>query len=282
MKKIAPFFFLTFGVLPLAAGFIYALLYSLGIVGALAQGFTLDAWGRTLMDSGFWASMALSALMAALVTLLSTVVALGYLMSMRIQLEQKRIRFLLHFPLALPPIVAAFLSFQWFGSSGILARIALKTGIIDQAEAFPPLINDPLYLGVGVTLTLCTFPFLLLIFMQYYHAANLLQISDLARTLGASAFQIRRKVVLPILLSRAAPTLLLYSVFIFGAYEVPLLLGRQNPAMISLYINQKFRRFNLDDLPLAYVATVVYALIVMGLVVFFLQKRRANEPHLSA
>jgi putative spermidine/putrescine transport system permease protein len=281
MKKIAPIFFLSFGVLPLAAGLVYALLYSLGIVGALAQGFSLDAWGRTLMDSGFWTSMALSGLMAAVVTLISTALALAYLMSMRLELEQARIRFLLHFPLALPPIVAAFLSFQWFGSSGILARIALKTGIIGQPEAFPPLINDPMYLGVGLTLTLSTFPFLLLIFMQHYKSANLLQISDLARTLGASAAQIRRRVIMPVLFRRAAPTLLLYSVFLFGAYEVPLLLGRQNPTMISMYISQKFRRFNLDDLPLAYVATVIYALLVMVLVVFFLRKSRVNEPHLS-
>ncbi len=49
----------------------------------------------------------------------------------------------------------------------------------------------------------------------------------------------------------------------------------QAKAMISMFINQKFRRFNLADLPVAYVATVVYALLVMALVVVFFGKKRS-------
>jgi putative spermidine/putrescine transport system permease protein len=216
------------------------------------------------------------------VVLLSTALSLGLLMWLRPQLEKPRLRFLLHLPLALPPIVAAFLSFQWLGSSGMLARLVFGAGLIENAEGFPPLINDPLYLGVCTTLVLGTFPFLLLVFLQQYRAANLLEISELAATLGASATQIQRRVVAPVLLRRAAPTILLYAIFLFGAYEVPLLLGRQNPTMISMFISQKFRRYNLADLPVAYVATVVYALMLMLVVILFWQKSRVKAPRLSA
>jgi putative spermidine/putrescine transport system permease protein len=274
MRNTAPAFFLLFAVFPLAAGLAYALLYSLGLVGALAQGFTLSAWADALTDAAFWRSLGLSAGLAAAVLAISTALALGLLMTLRPQLEQPRVRFLLHFPLALPPMVAAFVSFQWLGSAGMLARL---TGA-GSPEAFPPLINDPLYLGVGLTLTLTTFPFLLLIFLNHYRAANLLQITDLAATLGASAGQVRRRVLAPVLLRRAAPTLLLYGVFLFGAYEVPLLLGRQSPAMISMFIHQKFSRFNLADLPVAYMATVVYALAVMSAVLFFFGKKKEAVP----
>lgn len=281
MKQITLAFFLCFAVLPLGAGLVYALLYSLGIVGALAQGFTLDAWRNTLADTTFWISLALSAMMALVVVAISTALALVSLMALRPQLERPRVRFLLHFPLAIPPIVAAFVSFQWLGSSGMLARAVHGTGWLDNPDAFPALINDPLYIGVGLTLVLTTFPFLLLIFLQQYEATHLFQITDLASTLGASAAYIRRHIVAPVLLRRAAPTLLLYGVFLFGAYEIPLLLGRQNPTMISMFINQKFRRFNLADLPAAYVATVVYALLVMLFVLFFLRKTRSNEHRMS-
>lgn len=270
-KELAPAFFLTFAVLPLAAGLVYALLYSLGLVGAISQGFTLDGWRNALTNSTFWISIGLSALLATAVVLISTALALALLMALRPQLERPGVRFLLHFPLALPPMVAALVSFQWLGSSGMLARL-LGT---ENPDAFPPLINDPLYLGVGLTMTMTTFPFLLLIFLNQYRAANLLQISALAATLGASVGQIHRRVVVPILLRRAAPTLLLYGVFLFGAYEVPLLLGRQSPAMISMFINQKFRRFNLADLPVAYAATVVYALVVMAVVLLFFNPKKA-------
>lgn len=272
MKKCAPAFFVAFAVLPLAAGLGYALLYSFGLVGILADGFTCSAWSKALTDSTLWMSMGLSVLIATGVVAISTALALGLLMLLRVQLESPRVRFLLHFPLAVPPMVAAFVSFQWLGNSGMLARAAQSAGWLDAPDAFPPLINDPFYLGVCATLTLLTFPFFLLVFLHQYKSDNLLQISDLAATLGAPKAYIYRHILAPVLLRRAAPTLLLFGVFLLGAYEAPLLLGRQSPMMISVLINQKFRRFNLADIPVAYVATVVYALLVLGLLLVFLRK----------
>ncbi len=272
---LSPTLFLAFAVFPLGAGLTYALLYSFGIVGALSQGFTGNAWHTTLTNSTFWASLGWSTLIAVIVILISTVLGLVLVVWLRSQLEQRRVRFLLHFPLAVPPIIAAFISFQWLGNSGMLARMAWHFGWINNVDAFPPIINDPLYFGVGLTLTLLTFPFLLLVFLNHYQAANLLQLSQLAATLGASPAYIRSHVVWPILVRRALPTLLLYSIFLLGSYEVPLLLGRQSPAMLSVFISQKFGRFNLADLPVAYVATVVYALVVFMAITIFL---RLNKP----
>jgi putative spermidine/putrescine transport system permease protein len=276
MKRLAPLLFISFAVLPLGAGLVYALLYSLGLAGALQHGFTLAIWRQTLSDHNLWMSLGLSALMAFFSILIAASLALALLVWLRPQLERPGMRFLLHFPLALPPIVAAFVSFQWLGSSGMLSRGMYAAGLINSQEGFPVLINDPLYAGVGITLTLSTFPFFLLVFLHQYKAAQLLAISDLAATLGATAAQINRRVVAPVLLRRARPTLLLYGVFLFGAFEVPLLLGRQNPAMISMFIHHKFSRFNLADLPVAYAATVVYALLLMLFTVFFLRKSREN------
>ncbi|MBK8191718.1 MAG: ABC transporter permease [Lewinellaceae bacterium] len=281
MKRLAPVLFLCFAVAPLAAGLVYALLYSLGLVGALSSGFTPVYWQKTLTDGSFWASLGLSAAVATVVVLLSTALALLLLVWLRPLAERPRTRFLLHFPLAIPPIIAAFVSFQWLGSSGMLARIAYLFGWIAHPDAFPPLINDPFYLGVGLTSMLLTFPFLLLLFLNHYQAANLLQLSQLASTLGASPAHINLRLVWPVLLRRTMPTLLLYGVFLFGAYEVPLLLGRQNPAMLSVFISQKFSKFNLADLPVAYVATVVYALVVVVFTAVFLQLNKSTrQTHL--
>ncbi len=268
---LSPTLFLTFAVLPLSAGLLYALLYSLGLVGALSQGFTLYSWRITLTDHTFWASLGLSACIAATTVVLSAALALVLLVWLHPQLERQRVRFLLHFPLAVPPVIAAFVSFQWLGSSGILARLAWQFGWIENVDVFPTLINDPFYLGVGLTLTLLTFPFLLLLFLNHYQSANLPQLSQLATTLGASPAYIRSHLVWPVLLRRARPALLLYGVFLLGSYEVPLLLGRQSPAMLSVFISQKFGRFNLSDLPIAYVATVVYAVVVLIVITIFLR-----------
>jgi putative spermidine/putrescine transport system permease protein len=278
MRSFSIAFFLTFGVLPLAAGLVYALLYSVGMVGALATGFDLTGWQKALGDRSLWSALALSASVAVAVVGLSTGLALAVLRYFGAALDRPRVRFLLHFPLAVPPLVAAFVSFQWLGSAGMLARWA---GVA-RPEDFPPLINDPLYVGVLLTLTLTTFPFLLLIFLHQYRAAQLLAMTELATTLGADAAQIQRRVVVPVLLRRAQPTLVLYGIFLFGAYEVPLLLGRQNPSMVSMFINQKFRRFDLADLPVAYVATVLYAVVVLLAVLFFLKKNTQHPDQMSA
>lgn len=277
MKKLGLICFFAFAVLPLASGLVYALLYSFGLVGALSQGWDGHAWRQTLQDAGFWTSMGLSLGIATGVLVLATGLALWLVFVLQTEMENPRFRFLFHFPLAIPPMVAAFVSFQWLGNSGMLARWGASLGASDSPENFPVLINDSLYLGVSITLLLGTFPFLFLVLHSHFKSANLLQISDLASTLGANTRQIRCKILAPILLQRAAPTLLLYGIFLLGAYEVPLLLGRQNPAMISMFIHQKFNRFNLSDLPVAYVATVLYALLVMGLVFFFFRKKRGLQ-----
>ncbi|NJN34557.1 MAG: hypothetical protein HC817_10190 [Saprospiraceae bacterium] len=48
-------------------------------------------------------------------------------------------------------------------------------------------------------------------------------------------------------------------------------MGRQSPMMLSVLMGQKFRKFNLADVPQAYVMTVIYAILVLFLVNFFLK-----------
>jgi putative spermidine/putrescine transport system permease protein len=79
-------------------------------------------------------------------------------------------------------------------------------------------------------------------------------------------------VATPVLLRRALPNLGLSGIFLFGAYEAPLLLGRQSPRMISVLIAQKFRKFNLADVPQAYALTLLYAGVV-GLAAWWIFNR---------
>ena len=65
-------------------------------------------------------------------------------------------------------------------------------------------------------------------------------------------------------------------VFLFGAYEVPLLLGMQSPRMISVLIAHKFRKFDLADIPQAYVLTVLYALVV-GIIAWLISRIKREE-----
>ncbi len=278
LKKGFPslIFFLFFTIVPLGAGLFYALLYSLGLVGAMNSGFTLLHWQRVLSDGSFWFSLLTSASVAAV----SLSISLVFAMFFCIFIHKKNIHHsssaIYHFylPLSMPPIIAAFLTFQFLGNSGMVSRIFYHIGLIQNIENFPELVSDKWYIGVIVTQVLMTFPFLTLLFLSFYKKLNISQLSQLSKTLGATESQTQSRVVIPILLQNAQPNLLLFFIFLMSSYEIPLLLGRQSPMMLSVLISQKFRKFDLADIPQAYVMTVIYAIVVMFLVVFIIKKQR--------
>ena len=70
---------------------------------------------------------------------------------------------------------------------------------------------------------------------------------------------------MPIVIKKSFHVMVLYGVFLFGAYEIPLLLGRQSPQVITLFITDKLSRFNLLDIPQGHVMILLY-LCVVGLV----------------
>ena len=251
--------FLALTLLPLVAGLSYALAYSLGLAGALTSGFTLTYWALVLCASETWYSLALSVGIAATVVVVSTILAMSVVLAWGDRLDNGMPGYLMYLPLAIPPLTAAFLTFQWLGKSGLLARTGVLAGLISDLEYAPELINDPWHVGILVTLTALTAPFFSILFLQYRRAENLPQLMLVAQTLGASAMQTVWRVAVPVLLRRALPNLGLSGIFLFGAYEAPLLLGRQSPRMISVLIAQKFRKFNISDVPQAYVLTLLYA-----------------------
>jgi putative spermidine/putrescine transport system permease protein len=265
--------FIAFAVLPLAAGLVFAALYSVGLIGALSQGFTFEHWYKILTDNALWSSLILS--LAISIVSITIAVSLALLLTVKFGaiFKKRTTHFLLYLPLSMPPIITAFWTFQALSNSGILSRIFYKMGLIPNIENFPTLINDSLYFGVITAMVLATFPVFTLLFLSFYQSENIPNLQQLAQTLGATTAQTRSKIIIPILLKKARPNIILYAIFLFGAFEMPLLLGRQSPRMMSVLIHSKFNKFNLLDLPQAYVLTVIYALIVLTIVFLLFRKK---------
>jgi putative spermidine/putrescine transport system permease protein len=97
---------------------------------------------------------------------------------------------------------------------------------------------------------------------------RVVEYQQLASTFAASKWQSIMKVSVPIVLQKALPNIILYFIFIFGAFEVPLLLGRSNPETISVLAVRKLQRFNLLDIPQGYAIAVLYTAFVFMLLVF--------------
>lgn len=276
MRKRLPTIFLLLTLLPLAAGLAYALAYSLGLAGALQAGLTTLHWQAVLGSPAVWFSLVLSLLVALVVVVLSAALALTTVLVFHRELASNRLRFGIYWPLAVPPIVAAFWGFQLLGNSGLLARLAVATGLISGPQDFVPLINDPWQIGITAVLTMATFPFFTVVLHQFYRSEQLPRLLELARSLGATGQQCHWRVTAPVLLQKLRPLMVLYGVFLFGAYEVPLLLGSQSARMISILIAQKFRRFDLQDLPQAYAITLLYAAVVLAVLLVFRPGRQMN------
>jgi len=263
--------FILLACVPLVMGVGYALLYSLGVVGLIGEGFTFIYWERVLADGEIWTSLAFSFYLAAASMLLALGLSLALVLKLRERLQGGWASYLLYFPLALPAMVAGFFAFQMLGNGGFLARIAAQLGLLTEPGQFPGLINDSWGIGIIFAHVIMAVPFLSLLLLQTWESERLGELRQLATTLGARPWQFSRRVAIPVLLRGTFPSLVLYFIFVLGSYEIPLLLGREDPQMVSVLIIRKLRRFDLQDKPEAYFLALLYTLLVITVVILFLR-----------
>lgn len=273
-KHIALGLYLLLTALPLLAGIVYALLTSVGLTGALSQGFTLSHWQWALESTEVWKSITFSMYIATMALAIAMCLAFFLVIYLRPQLEKGWLSRAIYMPLAIPAAVAAFFSFQMLSASGLLARFFYQLGWINSIHQFPELINDAWGIGIILTHALMAFPFLTLVLLNLYESKGILALSELASTLGARSVDIRVKVVFPILFKGIMPTLGLFFLFILGAYEIPLLLGRQDPQMITLLTLRKLQRFDLSVIPQAYVVVLIYIALVLMVMLWGLKGKK--------
>jgi putative spermidine/putrescine transport system permease protein len=269
---LAPFVVLV--VLPVALAFGTAVLYSVGAVGLVADGVSLDAWRRVLDRGEALGAFALSGAVATATVALALAVALPLALSLRRPIARGPLGAWLHAPLAIPAVVGAFVAYQLLTPSGIVGRWLVAAGLVDGMDGVPVVVNDRWAVGIVVAHVGLAVPFVTLLLVELYRSERVAQLGALARSLGASRRAVRWRVEVPVLLRGVAPQAMLLWVAVFGSYEIPLLLGRQSPQMVSVLTLRTFERYDLADKPEAFVLAVVYAVVVGGILALALRRRR--------
>jgi putative spermidine/putrescine transport system permease protein len=264
---------------PVLASLLFALDYSLGGIGLLSQGWTLSIWRAVLGDAQTWISLAYSAYIALASLGLSLVLALAIVFALGPRLRLWPLRSLLYVPLAMPPMVAALVTVQLFAGSGILARLAYALGWISQPADFPAWTFAANGAGILLAHIGLVTPFLVLLFDRLRRSERVDALVQLARTLGASRAQSLLAIAIPVLLTAARPALTVYLIALAGAFEIPLMVGAQSPAMTSVLIWNRFAQFDLATKPQAYALAALYAAIMMG--VLLLARPSAGRAHRS-
>ena len=274
-KLLLGFYALMVAGLPLA-GLAYALLGSVGVVGPLGVGFTGRYWQALGADAGLLKSALFSLWVAGASLGLSVALALALVLGAQATLRRRPFPALLYVPLLMPSLVMGFYLFQLLSRAGWLSRLSFGLGLTHSVEGFPELVQDAAGVGIIAAQVLLLFPFLTLLFQAIYQESRLADYRQLTQTLGASAAQFRWRVAVPVLLRRAMPTLLLSGIATLGAYDLPLLLGRPYPQMLSVYIATRLQRFDLRELPAAYLAGFLVAVGLLGLILVLTRLTRRH------
>lgn len=272
--SIALFVVVTLG--PMLAGLVYALLYSFGLAGLLGKGFTTAHWTRLFEGNEALGSLGYTTLLVLFSLLLALIPALVLAYFITFSRKGQGFFRVLFVPLTVPPLIAAFAMFHLLNPAGLLSRIANQMGLVGSVEHFPRLVNDGWAIGIILTHVFLVFPFFTIVFANLARKERLPELRALAYTLGAKAWQFQWRVFIPVILRRAAALIMLYGVFLFGTYEVPLLLGRQAPRAVTVFITEKVTKFDLMNIPVGYAMAVLYMVLIGGVVTFLLRRRGFN------
>ncbi|MGK2915684.1 MAG: hypothetical protein ACSLE5_14770, partial [Porticoccaceae bacterium] len=184
---IALFVLLTGGVVVTA--FSFAALRSVGLPDALATTPTLDHWRAVLGDRSFWTALGFSLVLTAATLALCLASALGLVLALGQQLRQPPLALAIYLPLALPGVVAALVSYQVLGSSGLIARLAHTAGWITAPAEFPALVFDRHGLGILITHWAMVTPFFVILLQRLLDHERIPALREQAHALGASHWQ---------------------------------------------------------------------------------------------
>ena len=263
---------LVIGVL-FTGGLIAALVQSLGYLPAIGQTeVSFDAYRKILGDKDFLDSLLLTLYVAGASTGISTVLAvLGALALRRSSGRISAVVFQL--PITIPHLVAAVGIALVVSQTGLGARLAAALGLIGEPREFPALLYDPYSVGIILTYVWKEMPFVALVVLAALRGVAG-ELEEVARTLGANAWQRFWYVVFPVISPGIIAASLIVFAFTFGAFEVPYLLGKSYPTILPVMAYNEYRDLDLAARPVAMAINVLIAVITAIIAAAYLRLAR--------
>lgn len=242
-------------------GLANGLLESVGIVPAVGlKQFTLsyyqDVFTNVNLKTSFLLSLYISLVSSVLAVVLGVVIS-GAAVSTG--LIKSRMFQIINIPVIVPHTVSALLMINMFSQSGIIARIAYRLQLIQGQEGFLPLIFDERAVGVILAYLWKEIPFVVLVTATIMGNINL-SLGEAALNLGASKWQVFRKITLPLCLPSIMTSFIIVFAFSFGAYEVPYLLGVTEPKALPVRAYVEYTHPDLAHRP--------YAMVLNSIMIF--------------
>jgi putative spermidine/putrescine transport system permease protein len=247
---------LVLGVLFLG-GLLFGLAQSFGLFSVVEVGApTLRFYRDVLTDADFMRSLLLTLWVAAASTLIATVLGFGLALVLR-RNGGRAALLLVQLPLPVPHLVAAIGVALLLAQSGLFARLLYAMGLVGAPSEFPPLVQDRASAGVIVTYVWKELPFMTLAALAALRAHGA-ELERAARNLGATPWRVLQHVTLPLVAPSLGGAALIVFAYVFGAFEVPLLLGQSYPRMLAV---EAYARYQDTDLAVRPAALALNTLI---------------------
>ena len=228
--------------------------------------FTLEHFRAVVTAPGFLASLGLTVWVSFASTALTLVFAVVTALALRRTRRLRRfVTYVYQLPLTLPHMVLAAAGIMLLSQSGLLSRVVTAVGLIETPAAFPELVNDRAGIGIIAVYVWKQVPFVGLFALAVLQSVGE-DYEATARSLGATRLQAVRHVLVPLVAPALLPAGVIVFAFVFGAFEVPLLLGARYPSMLSVLAYRLYTDVDLALRPRSMALSFVIAAIVFGLV----------------
>ncbi|MGB3632423.1 MAG: ABC transporter permease subunit [Rubrobacteraceae bacterium] len=263
---------LVIGVL-FSGGIIAALIQSLGYMPAVGQTeISFAAYREVLGDKDFLNSLALTLYVAGASTGISTVLAVLAALALR-RSSGKISAVVFQLPITIPHLVAAVGIALVVSQTGIGARLAAALGLIGEPRQFPALLYDRYSIGIILTYVWKEMPFVALVVLASLRGVAR-ELEEVARTLGAGAWQRFWYVVFPVISPGIVAASLIVFAFTFSAFEVPFLLGKSYPTILPVMAYNEYRDLDLAARPVAMAINILIAIVTAVIAAAYLRLAR--------
>jgi putative spermidine/putrescine transport system permease protein len=218
-----------------------------------------------LADPDFYTSLGLTLYIA----LTSTLVAMGLAIAVALVLRRhfvgsRIVTFIFQLPLPVPHLVAAAGMVLLLTQSGLLARVAYQAGLLEQPNQFPVLVFDRWQIATILVYLWKEVPFIGLVVLATLKGIGQ-EYEEIAQTLGANRWQRFRYVLLPLLMPGLLTTGIIVFAYVFGSFEIPLLLGQRYPNVLPVTAYRAYVDPDLNQRPESMAMGMVITVIVIVL-----------------
>lgn len=254
-------------------GLYAAVVQSLGYLPAIGRTeISLSAYREVITSRGFLDSLFLTLYVSVVSTALATVLAVLAALALR-RSPGRASAVVFQVPVTIPHLVAAVGIALVVSQTGLGARAAFALGLIGEPSQFPALLYDRYAVGVILTYVWKETPFIALVVLATLRGVAG-ELEDVAKTLGANAWQRFWYVIFPVIAPGVVAASLVVFAFDLGAFEVPYLLGQDYPNMLPVTAYEEYQSIELSDRPNAMAINVLLALTTAAFAAAYLRVGR--------